>query len=253
MGLRKKLKSLFRLKPTSHRPPKPPSPPSSPIPVPRPPPFYQHTNRATLDLHPPKPPSRPSHWEPLEFQHKSYTTASGVVIPPDFSYDRRKPVYQVSGLVRNRWHCNASDDGIVHAGDDDDASDFAFHGDDEASTPSEYSLETLGRMTELALAAHREVAPLGGVAPRPLPETPVRTVGGDGVRAWVPGRGVRILNGVEERRVNGIRMLGQERGRDRTGRFVDGRVLGENEGLAQGVAVDGVGVTASGERLSSGP
>lgn len=49
-------------------------------------PAETNTRTRTSDIH-----------EPLESIHKSYTTRSGVVIPPDFSYDRPKEVYQVLG------------------------------------------------------------------------------------------------------------------------------------------------------------
>lgn len=133
--------------------------------------------------------------EPLEFVYKPYTMASGVVIPPEFSYEREKEVYQVYGLRAVHGLC-------VHQYDDEfDDDDISETDDDDDTISSEYSFQTLNRMTTLALAAHEPGNPSPRkVSPRPLPEIP----GPEYARG--AHRGIRILSGDGLRKVHGIRL-----------------------------------------------
>lgn len=221
MGIRQKLKAAFlRIKQRGHKDRKPFSPPQSTIRGAAA--FYLHPNEI-IQHKPIRPasshvPSRTANiQEELEFAHKSYTTASGVVIPPDFSYDRPKEVYRVSGIfLRNGCGMDMeSEHEGVDTHDQMDIDSELFDGDNEASifgdsevpTASDYSVNTLSRMTELALTAHENSQDKRLVhikSSRPLPEVPENVVG-DALPVLEPGR-IRILIGRAMRRVLGIRI-----------------------------------------------
>jgi hypothetical protein len=238
MGVRQKLKSLVNFKLRSHHDRKPFSPPSSPIRNAAA--FYQHPNgpinpepirpvhshvcRRTIDIQ-----------EPLQFTYKSYTTASGVVIPPDFSYDHPKKAHQVSRSLPNfEWGASVgsigdedtdvgrdlnsqvgemnSQVGEMNSELHDELDSEAFDGDDEASvvkddditTGSDYSSNTLGRMTEIALAAHHtsdDNLHLRMDAPRSLPSIPETIENG----ICPKRRRFLDLSGRAKRKVRGLR------------------------------------------------
>ncbi|KAF2440872.1 hypothetical protein P171DRAFT_488458 [Karstenula rhodostoma CBS 690.94] len=236
MGIRRKLKSAFRrIKLRGHHDRNPFSTPQSPIRDVAA--FYQHPNGQI-----PPDPIRPVKsyirtrstdiQEPLNFTYKSYTTPSGVVIPPDFSYDRPKEVYRVSGILpHNGWGTDMEFDGDedteMHGEMDVDSE--VFDGDNEASdsgasqasTAPGFSFNTLARMTELALTAHqishgRRFAHT--VSPRPLPEVPEYA---GRVHSPSPPR-IRILTGRAVRRVRGLRIKSGDSKPSRILRIISG-------------------------------
>jgi hypothetical protein len=249
MGIRRKLKSLLHFKLRGHHDQKAFSPPRSPIhnagafyqhpnePIDPEPirPVRSHVRRRTIDIQ-----------EPLEFTYKSYTTASGLVIPPDFSYDRPKKIYEVSRSLPNfKFGANMRSLGDENndVGEEMDSevdeekntevydymSSEVFHGDDEASiledhaipTASDYSSNTLSRMTELALTAHQTSSDnysLRLVSPRPLPSIPAT---GSNVES-PERRGVRILSGRAMRKARGLRIISGGNRRSRIVRIIGG-------------------------------
>ncbi|KAK7184835.1 hypothetical protein PSPO01_09146 [Paraphaeosphaeria sporulosa] len=104
---------------------------------------------------------------------------------------------------------------------DDEASPF---GDSDMPTASNYShflLNTLTRMTELALTAHQNSEDTRSnhiKSPHPLPEVPKSLVGDD-----LPApRGIRILTGQAMRRVRGLRIKSGGSGPSRILRIISG-------------------------------
>ena len=202
MGVRKKLKSFLHIKPRKEKHGAYTVPHASAHPAVTNANFYQHPNAPIQPNLPLPRPISTDLREPLNFVPKAYTTASGVVIPPDFSYERTGPVYQVSGALPL---------GGLRGNDED--GDLDFRGG-AAQAASEYSVDTLNRMTELALAAHEPDTPLREVSPRPLPEIP--SAGGrvGNANGMQRRRRIRILTGMSKRKVNGLQVPdGGDRGR----------------------------------------
>ncbi|KAF9730354.1 hypothetical protein PMIN06_009063 [Paraphaeosphaeria minitans] len=246
MGVLRKLKAAYRrIKTRVHHDRKPFSPPQSPIRDAAA--FYQHTN-GQIQPEPTEgiPPARTHRRnqmadirEPLELTHKSYTTASGVVIPADFSYDRPKKIYRVSGIMpRSYWDVNMDldeeednemlDEDMIMVNKiesesfdgDDEASIF---GDSEVLTASDSSFNTLCRTTELSLAGHHHTQDRRSVqieSSRSLPEVSENVVGDD-IHMPAP-RGIHILSAQHTRRVRGLRINNGGNGPSRIVRIIGG-------------------------------